>query len=129
MAPEVGLGRPYNLTADAYSWSMLMWFMLALEPPFGMYSNKMIFDRVFRRGSRPAVFKKWNEMISDIMKCCWDADISQRPSFLEISLCLKQELIDCEASVAAGDTTASFHGSSYHDNYNGEGPNDSAAEE
>ena len=36
MAPEVGLGQPYNLAADVYSWSMLMWFMLALEPPFGL---------------------------------------------------------------------------------------------
>ena len=55
-------------SADAYSWSMLMWFMLALEPPFGMYSNKMIFDRVFRRGSRPAIVRKWTQSIGDIMK-------------------------------------------------------------
>ena len=30
MAPEVSLGKPYNLTADVYSWSMIMWFILAL---------------------------------------------------------------------------------------------------
>jgi len=32
-APEVGLGLPYNLKADVYSWAMLMWYIMALEPP------------------------------------------------------------------------------------------------
>lgn len=36
MAPEVGLGLPYNLKADVYSWSMLMWYILALEPPVSL---------------------------------------------------------------------------------------------
>jgi serine/threonine protein kinase len=107
MAPEVGLGKPYNLTADVYSWSMLMWFILALEPPFGFYSEHMIIDRVFRRGSRPAIFKAWNEIIGDLMRCAWDVDVANRPSFLEISLCLKQELIDSDGGTVAASSTAS----------------------
>ena len=36
MSPEVGLGLPYNLKADVYSWSMLMWYIMALEPPVSL---------------------------------------------------------------------------------------------
>ena len=79
----------------------------------------MIFERVMKKGSRPAIFKRWNDRIAEILKFGWDADISQRPSFLEISLSLKQELIDCEANVleckGGGDATSatapSWHGS------------------
>jgi serine/threonine protein kinase len=96
MAPEVGIGKPYNLYADVYSWSMVMWFILALEPPFGFFTEDMIQDRVFKRGTRPAIFKRWNETIGELMRASWDVDIKSRPSFLEISLLLKQELIDCD---------------------------------
>jgi len=116
MAPEVGLTSEYNLTADQYSWAHLLWFMLALEPPYGLYSNKMIIERVMRKGVRPMIFNKWHAVISDLMRSCWDVDTSQRPSFLDISLCLKQELIDCEhmeGGSSMGGSTApnsSYHG-------------------
>jgi serine/threonine protein kinase len=99
MAPEVGLGMPYNLSADVYSFSMVLWFILALEPPFGFYTEDMIMDRVFKRGSRPAVFDSWPESIGDLMKRSWSADIAGRPSFAEISSTLKLELV-------SNDTTA-----------------------
>jgi hypothetical protein len=47
------------------------------------------------RGCRPAVFTTWSDNIKELMKCAWDPVISERPSFLEISLVLKQEMIDC----------------------------------
>lgn len=97
MAPEVGLGKPYNLTADVYSWSMIMWFILALEPPFGLYTEDMIRDRVFHRGSRPRVFESWSEPLGDAMKRAWDVDISKRPSFSEIIVILKMEMLDLDA--------------------------------
>ena len=88
-----------------------------------------------KKGSRPAVFKKWNARIADTLKCSWDVNISQRPSFLEISLTLKQELVNCEANcIASGggkyntDTTttggSSCHGStttSHHAHVDEEG--------
>jgi serine/threonine protein kinase len=98
MAPEVGLSKPYNLSADVYSWSMIMWFILALEPPFGLYTNSMIADRVFKRGSRPAVFKKWSVSISNLMQRSWDTDLTKRPSFRDISTVLKEELIGSDGT-------------------------------
>jgi len=103
MAPEVGLGYPYNLSADVYSWSMVMWFILALEPPFGFFTEDMIVSRVHSRGFRPAIFRRWNEVIGGLLKAAWDPDLHERPNFLEITLVLKQELIDCEVgSTVAG---------------------------
>lgn len=106
MAPEVGLGKPYNLSADVYSWSMLMWFILALEPPFGEYTNEMIIDRVFRRGSRPTIFTAWPDTIASTMKSAWQEDLFSRPTFRDISLVLKKELMEADG-MAAGSSSAS----------------------
>ena len=112
MAPEVGLGKPYNASADVYSWGMVMWFILALEPPFGHYTERMIKDRVHAKGYRPAVFKRWNELISELLRASWDTNIEERPSFLEITLVLKQQLIDCdgEGTIMAGSSVNSSMG-------------------
>lgn len=103
MAPEVGLGMAYNLSVDVYSWSMVMWFILALEPPFGHFTENMISNRVHNKGVRPAIFRRWNEVIGELLRAAWDPDFNNRPNFLEITLVLKQELMDCEiGSTVAG---------------------------
>jgi serine/threonine protein kinase len=101
MAPEVGLGKPYNKKADVYSWSMLMWYMLALEPPFGLYSEKMLAERVFKRNYRPKVFSRWPAAVSKIMQQAWHEDIAERPSFQEISRVLKQEVCASNSKLSA----------------------------
>ena len=78
MAPEVGLRNPYSLSADVYSWSMILWYILALEPPFGLYTEKMIQERVFRRGVRPQQFAAWPVRIVEIQRQAWDKDLNER---------------------------------------------------
>jgi hypothetical protein len=80
----------------------------------------MIASRVHRKGVRPAIFRKWNDLIGEMLRCAWDADLHQRPNFLEITLVLKQELVDSErASVQAGSTisvgSVSTHGNNAQD--------------
>ena len=121
MAPEVGLGQPYNSACDVYSWSMVMWFILALEPPFGFFTESMIASRVHKKGVRPSIFRRWNEVIGEMLRCAWDADLHQRPNFLEITLVLKQELAYSEqASVKPGSTVVGSLGSNgsntFHNN-------------
>lgn len=125
MAPEVGLGQPYNTACDVYSWSMVMWYILSLEPPFGFFTESMISTRVHKRGVRPAVFRKWNDVIGEMLRCAWDPDLHQRPNFLEITLVLKQELLHLEqASARAGSTAVGSVGGSSHGNTEGhEAPN------
>lgn len=100
MAPEVGLKRPYNLGADMYSYSMLLWFILALEPPYGYYTPEMFMDRVFQEGHRPVVLEEWPKNLCGLMKRAWDVHIPARPSFDEVMHALKQEVafIDVEIS-------------------------------
>mmetsp|Transcript_9869 Transcript_9869/g.27957 ORF Transcript_9869/g.27957 Transcript_9869/m.27957 type:complete len:119 (-) Transcript_9869:93-449(-) len=102
MAPEVGLSKPYTLSADVYSWAMIMWYILALEPPFGFYTQDMIVDRVFQRKTRPAIFKSWPVEISNLMERAWHNNINHRPPFTEIVIVLRQELHDGGGSTVAG---------------------------
>lgn len=109
MAPEVGLRKPYNLSADVYSWSMLMWYIMALEPPMGLFTPNMFIDRVFKKGCRPAVKSKWSPGLCNLMKSCWSKDISERPAFKSILLTLRAEAtaLDPELShFLAGDAAS-----------------------
>jgi serine/threonine protein kinase len=108
MAPEVGTGNPYNESADVYSWSMLMWFILALEPPFGLYTEDMIMDRCWVKGYRPVIFRRWTPNIQDLIRSTWDANPSKRVSFLQVTLALKQELLDFDQVKTTGSVTTSL---------------------
>ena len=68
---------------------MIMWFILALEPPFGFYTESMIMDRVLKRGSRPAIFDSWPDPMKDLLKRSWATNIHDRPTFHEIGKKLK----------------------------------------
>jgi serine/threonine protein kinase len=107
MSPEVGTGKPYNTAADVYSWAMLMWFVLALEPPFGLYTEKMIMDRAWTRGYRPVVFRRWTKNIQDLIRAAWQQNPSDRPSFLDVTLSLKQELLNFDVTNTWGSTGTS----------------------
>lgn len=84
MAPEVGKEQRYNLTADVYSMAMLLWHMMALEPPLGLYTPKMMIDRVFSKGHRPFVNEKWPMAIQDLLRRGWSEDIKARPSMEQV---------------------------------------------
>ena len=109
MAPEVGLKKRYNLSADLYSWSMLMWNILALEPPMITYTPKMFIDRVFQRGYRPVVKDKWPEKLTALMSLCWSEDIYKRPSFKKVLRVLREVATDLDPELSAfwGDDSAS----------------------
>lgn len=100
MAPEVGLQFPYNLKADVYSFSMLFWYMLALEPPMGLYTPRMFIDRVFKQGYRPATSEKWSPRLVQILKASWSKNIHERPTFRDIQYLLKRAVQDIDPEVA-----------------------------
>ena len=100
MAPEVGLLRPYNQKVDVYSWSMLMWYIMALEPPLGMYTQKMFIERVFGKGYRPALKDKWPEGIKSLIREGWDDDHNVRPDFTTIKRRLKAFAKENDSEIA-----------------------------
>ena len=101
MSPENAQGQPYGLTTDVYSWSMIMWFVLALEPPFALYTEKMILERVCDRGYRPKVFNAWSPRMSKLISRGWDADPTKRPSFAKVAEELKKELAEVDPKLAS----------------------------
>jgi serine/threonine protein kinase len=91
MSPEVGMGMPYNEKADVYSFGILLWYFMALEPPFGLYTNRLIQDRV-QTGNRPVLMDAWPEGIKMLINRCWSGKIKSRPSFATIMKLLKDEV-------------------------------------
>mmetsp|Transcript_10674 Transcript_10674/g.15702 ORF Transcript_10674/g.15702 Transcript_10674/m.15702 type:complete len:415 (+) Transcript_10674:105-1349(+) len=98
MAPEVGLHMPYNQSADIYSFSMLLWYIMALEPPYGFYSPEMIISRVFQEGDRPVTMVDWPEELSQMMEKSWSSRIKDRPDFRTVMEVIKRtvEVVDPE---------------------------------
>jgi len=84
MAPEVAKKQHYNLSADVYSFGILFWYIMALEPPFCLYTNEMILDRVCMKNHRPLALAAWPEDYARIMKSCWNEDAKVRPDFNEV---------------------------------------------
>lgn len=91
MSPEVGTGKPYNERTDVYSFGILLWYFMALEPPFGLYTERMIQDRV-PKGNRPILMDAWPEGVKKLLNRCWSGKIKSRPSFTTIMKLLKDEV-------------------------------------
>lgn len=101
MAPEVGLEKPYNQKVDVYSWSMLMWYILALEPPLGLYTPRMFIERVFAKGYRPAIRDKWPEELKNLIRQSWDENHEVRPPFDEIKRRLRAFVREVDPEIAS----------------------------
>jgi len=110
MAPEVGLKQPYDTKADVYSWSMILWYSMALEPPMGMYTPNMFIDRVFKKGYRPVLRDKWAEGLKNLLTKCWSPDIKERPDFEEVMAAIQVEidLVDPQVASFLGDSSHGF---------------------
>lgn len=92
MAPEVALDKPYNETADVYSFGILFYQIMSMETPFMGLTVRSFPDKVFKKGYRPVPDPKWPANISDLMGKCWSADITVRPSMTDVAGILMEEI-------------------------------------
>mmetsp|Transcript_49719 Transcript_49719/g.50107 ORF Transcript_49719/g.50107 Transcript_49719/m.50107 type:complete len:389 (-) Transcript_49719:416-1582(-) len=92
MAPEVAKCQPYNLTADSYSYGIMLWQLLAIESPYANYSVKMHADLVVQKSYRPAVQKSWPLSWGILLRRCWSASINDRPALEDIQSSLRGEI-------------------------------------
>mmetsp|Transcript_6985 Transcript_6985/g.13798 ORF Transcript_6985/g.13798 Transcript_6985/m.13798 type:complete len:302 (+) Transcript_6985:344-1249(+) len=98
MSPEVAKGEPYNQRCDVYSFTVLLWQMLALKRPYDRYpSLDHLIERVFERNERPKISSKWPQSIQELLKGGWHADQFQRLDICTVGLMLRQELVKCSA--------------------------------
>lgn len=100
MSPENVQGYPYGLSTDVYSWAMIMWFVMALEPPFALYTEPMIEERVCKRAYRPKLFKSWTPRVSKLISRSWSENPKDRPTFSKIVEELEEELAEVDPKLA-----------------------------
>lgn len=79
MAPECGMYQPYNLTADTYSFSMLLWEIVTLEKPLKDFTYSRLKNEVFIDGFRPSVKGVFNKKIRALINSGWSQNPSKRP--------------------------------------------------
>ena len=130
MSNEVYQSRPYNQSADVYSFAHLLWEILALEvrvhfvtdyslkcnaltnnvhsvlqKPYAKHSRTKHRTYVVQRGQRPQIDPSWPKPIRQIIKKAWDPSFKKRPTMKEIRQVLLKELV----VLRDGDTTGLQH--------------------
>lgn len=88
MAPEVASSRPYNMSADVYSFGILLHQILSMETPFGKFNAQLHREHVVKRGNRPEIPDKWPLTWSGLMRMSWAQEQHKRPSMEQV----KEEL-------------------------------------
>jgi len=89
MAPEVTKCRPYNLSADVFSFGILLWYIMSCTTPYQGFTIKMYERIVCENGSRPTIKDNWPQAIKTLMKMCWNDDSTKRPTFETVKSELK----------------------------------------
>ena len=80
MAPECGKHLRYNLSADVYSFSMLLWEIITMSQPLEDFTYARLKTEVFQDGYRPAITAVKNKSMRELIRVGWHQDASKRPS-------------------------------------------------
>jgi serine/threonine protein kinase len=84
-APEVFFGQPYNLKAEVYSFSIMLWELVCLKKPFAKYKYRTEFEEAFSRVDTLIVInQRWPQPIQDIITRSLSRDFSKRPTMSEV---------------------------------------------
>eukprot|EP00549_Striatella_unipunctata_P025834 CAMPEP_0118702252 /NCGR_PEP_ID=MMETSP0800-20121206/17778_1 /TAXON_ID=210618 ORGANISM="Striatella unipunctata, Strain CCMP2910" /NCGR_SAMPLE_ID=MMETSP0800 /ASSEMBLY_ACC=CAM_ASM_000638 /LENGTH=307 /DNA_ID=CAMNT_0006603413 /DNA_START=110 /DNA_END=1030 /DNA_ORIENTATION=+ len=92
MAPEVALSKPYGLSADVYSFSILLWEMCSLEVPYATMNVEDHREFAMIRDVRPSLPTSWACSLRTFIKRMWSRDSTGRPSMRIVMKSLKKEI-------------------------------------
>jgi len=84
MAVEVIRKDPYNLKADVFSYSILLWEIMALSKPYDGLLGPQVKESVSLFGERPSVPRSWPVAIRRLLRRGWSESISNRPTMNSI---------------------------------------------
>ena len=107
MSPEVARSEPYNLTADVYSFGLLLWQVCSLDLPYDGMNRQDHSELVVYGNERPPLDSAWSTPLRILMKRAWEPDPAVRPSMDSIYKILKREI----CSLRDGDETGLEHNS------------------
>mmetsp|Transcript_49214 Transcript_49214/g.160003 ORF Transcript_49214/g.160003 Transcript_49214/m.160003 type:complete len:394 (+) Transcript_49214:15-1196(+) len=103
MAPEVALCKPYDHTADVFSWASLLYEMAAHKKPYYAMDAQAYISQVCNGGHRcelPAAIKAIPD-VAALLSACWSTSPSQRPDFAQVVPVLEAALAALPAAADA----------------------------
>jgi serine/threonine protein kinase len=92
MAPEVARSEPYNLSADVYSFGLLLWQICALDLPYDGMNRQDHSELVVHGNERPQLDSSWSTPLRILMKRAWEPDPLVRPTMDSIYKILRREI-------------------------------------
>lgn len=95
MAPEVLMNKPYDESADMYSFGIVLWELVTGSDPFkDITTYSSLLDRVVTGGERPEIPDNCPSKLKALIKACWDQDPKRRPSFEKIIPLFDEIIVD-----------------------------------
>eukprot|EP00980_Cylindrotheca_fusiformis_P029158 scaffold22740_cov139-Cylindrotheca_fusiformis.AAC.12 len=92
MSPEVARSEPYNLSADVYSFGLLLWQICSLDLPYDGMNRQDHSELVVYGDERPQLDSSWSTPLRILMKRAWESDPLVRPSMDSIYKILRREI-------------------------------------
>ncbi len=99
MAIEVIRKHPYNCKVDVFSFSILLWELMALCKPYEGLVGQQVKECVSVFGERPAVPRTWPTNLRRILRRGWSENLIERPFIPEVKDVL-QKLLEATAKPA-----------------------------
>ncbi len=109
-SPEVFFDNPYNLKADVYSFSVVLWEIMCLKKPFGKckVKKKEEFEKTLLRVDEAlTINRKWPRSIQDTLHRSLFGHHSERPTMSEVRNVLNGCLLGLEDCTAVSTSTRS----------------------
>lgn len=95
MAPEVCITNRYGLSADVYSFGLVLWHLCTLQTPFQKHFDRQKhLQLVVRQGKRPKVPSFLSPELRQLITRCWSVNPAERPGTEEVYQTLQH--IICE---------------------------------
>jgi len=80
MAPECLSGKPYNMKADVFAFSMVFWEILSGQTPHMFVRRKhQLISYVVEENGRPDIDESWPGPIRGMLESSFDSEIVNRP--------------------------------------------------
>jgi serine/threonine protein kinase len=84
MAVEVIRKHPYNCKVDVFSFSILLWELMALCKPYDGLVGQQVKECVSVFGERPAIPRTWPTNLRRILRKGWTENLIERPFISEV---------------------------------------------